>query len=284
MIGKHARSYIALCLIVAVISTAWTATAWIWRDRAVRLLALQGPDCMFAASQGQEILSISVTPERELESLELRFRCLIERDPLTVGMNTSMFDSVQELLDACPPVADRLAYFSEVGAEPFISIHDVHAENVEGGRVIFVDFGKVYSSLFDPIYDNESVTTFAFLVNSTDHIAGYFEGYSDFLVARVEKRLLRREQLLELVCIESGDETEEYLPEPGANQLSIQDLPAWGQISFTDTLKDKPYGVTLVVKEGMIQTGRLMVTVETFAEGRWFEEASGYWIVRTGLR
>ena len=285
MLGRHARSYAALILIAVLVSTALTAIAWIWRARTIRLLALQGPDYLFTAAQGQEIISISVTPERKLEKLEFRFRALVTRDPLSVQRNLSRVTSVQQLLESWPPIAERRQYFSAIGAEALIFVHEVPVTNMESQRLVLVDFGKVYSSLFDSRHDNESLTAFAFLINETDHIAGYFEGYSDYLVARVERGAqLRRERLLQSVRVQSGEKIEEYASEPTPDQLSIQhDLPPWGQIAFEKPSPDKPYGATLIVKEGNIQVGNLLVTVETYAEGRWYGDASGYWVIRTGL-
>jgi hypothetical protein len=111
---------------------------------------------------------------------------------------------------------------------------------------------------------------------------GYFEGYSEMLVMRGEMgRILRRGELVDMVRLESGESLSEYVPQPGPGQLSMDDLPPWGQIIFEDTGTDLSYGVTLVVKEGLIGIERLVFIVETFADGNWFEEASGYWVIRT---
>ncbi len=283
MVGAQIRRYLSLVIVVAIISTAWTTAAWIWRDRTLRLLAIQGPDFLFAAAQGEEIISVSVAPERKLGNLEFEFRCLIERDPATVPINITKVGSIQQLLEECLPVADRFEYFSALDAEPFISVHEVLPTNVEGHRLVMVDFGRVYASLFDPRYQNESLTTFAFLINSTDHLVGYFEGYSEYVVLRgAHGRLLKREELLNLVRVEEGGTRTDYVPDAGPDQLSIEDdLPAWGRISFRETARDKGHGVTLIVKEGKIGLERLLIIVETFADGRWLDEASGYWVVRT---
>jgi hypothetical protein len=37
----------------------------------------------------------------------------------------------------------------------------------------------------------------------------------------------------------------------------------------------------MIVKEGMIGLDRILLFVETFADGNWYEEASGYWVIRT---
>jgi hypothetical protein len=283
MLGKQAKRYLALILIVTLASTAVTVTGWIWRDRTIRLLSLQGSDYILGGAQGQGIFSISMAPERRLGNLELRFRCLIERDPRDVPFAVSSVNSTEELLQACPPVRERLEYFSALGADEYVSVHEVSPTNLEDNRLIVVDFGKVYSYLFDARHDNESLTTYAFLVNSTNQIAGYFEGYSEFLVARGEDDgLLRRGELLEMVRLMSGEETNDYVPEPGPGQFSVDsDLPPWGHISFPEPVRDKPYGATILVKEGRVDTGRLLVTIEPFADGRWFEDGSGYWVVKT---
>jgi len=285
MVSRQVKAYLALVLIIAVLSTAWTITSWIWRERTLRLLGLQGTDALFAAAQGEKVLTITVAPEREIGRLEFRFRSLIEREPAEVPLDMERVDSTEQVLVECRPIADRINYFSTLGAEQYALVHEVHPTNLPGHRLLIVDFGRIYASLFDEKYQNESITTFAFLLNNTDHLVGYFEGYSEFLVMREKRgRLLGREELLNLVRVEIGPDSTSYYPEAGAGQLSMKDLPAWGQVTFDETFTDMPYGVTMIVKEGMIELERILLFVETYADGNWYEEASGYWVVKTGRK
>ncbi len=282
MVSTQVKRYLALVLLVVVVSTAWTITTYIWRDRTLRLLGMQGTDSLFAAARAQRILSISVTPERKLGNVEFRFRCLVERKLADVPINLEKVTDLDELFEACRPVADRLNYFSTMGADEYVQFHEVVPNNAEGLRLIFVDFGRIYASLFDPAYGNESVTTFAFLVNSSDHLVGYFEGYSEILVMRgTFGRILRRSDLLDMVRIESGPIVTEYVPDPGPGQLSLDELPPWGQVAFEDVPGNEPCTATIIVKEGMIGLERLLFAVETYADGNWFEDASGYWVIKT---
>jgi hypothetical protein len=285
MVSRQVKAYLALVLIVAVLSTAWTITSWIWRERTLRLLGLQGTDALFAAAQGEKVLTITVAPEREIGRLEFRFRSLIEREPDEVPLDMERVESTEQVLVECRPIADRLDYFSTLGAEQYALVHEVYPTNLPGHRLVIVDFGRIYASLFDEKYQNESITTFAFLLNNTDHLVGYFEGYSEFLAMREKRgKLLSRGELLNLVRIEVGPGSTSYYPVAGSNQLSMDDLPAWGQVTFDETLRDTPYGVTMIVKEGMIGLERILLFVETYADGNWYEEASGYWVVKTGRK
>ncbi len=281
MVSIHVKRYISLILLVLVASTAWTLTAYIWRDRTIRLLGMQGTDTLFSAARGERILSIKVAPERKLGNLEFRFRCLIERSPKDVPITLEKAETVDELIKACRPVSDRLDYFATMGAEEYAVVHEVLPENLKGHRLVVIDFGRIYASLSSPEHSNESLTTFAFLLNSTDHLVGYFEGYCEILAIRgTLGRLLGRSEILDLVRIESGKERIDYVPEPGPGEFSLADLPAWGQITFQDVTSDQ-YGVTIVVREGMIGSERLLFAVETFADGNWFEDASAYWVIKT---
>jgi len=282
MLGSHGRRYLIIVLMAITISTAWTLIVWIWRERAVRLLEIQGPDVLFNAARGERVLSISVAPERDLTTLGFRFRSLMSED-LAWATNLSVVGSVDELLASCRPVAERMRLFQELGAGPFISIHRVPVTNSKDERLVLVDFGRIYSALFSQGHENESISCFAFLINSTNNLVGYFEGYSDYIVARPSKlTYLNRENLLKLVRVQAGEENLEYLSEPSGDEPSIRDdLPHWGEISLSDAKKDSPYGVTLVMKEGKISSGTLLLTAETYAEGRWVEDASGYWVVQT---
>jgi hypothetical protein len=282
MVSKQVRAYLAIILVVAILSTAWTITSWIWRERTLRLLGIQGTDTLFSAAQGERILSITVAPERTIGKLEFRFRSLIEREPADVPLTITKINSSEEVLVECGPIADRLAYFSTFGADQYALVHEVIPSNFPGHRIILVDFGRVYASFFDEKYQNESVTTFAFLVNTTDHLVGYFEGYSEFLAMRgVRGRLLTRNAVIKMLSVDVGPTTTSYVSNAGPDQLSLADLPAWGQITFDDTLTDIPYSFTMIVKEGMIGLDRILLYVETFADGNWYEEASGYWVIRT---
>lgn len=281
MVSVHVKRYISLIFLVLVASTAWTLTAYIWRDRTIRLLGMQGTDALFSAARGERILSIRVAPERRLGNLEFRFRCLIERNPRDVPIMLEKAETAAELIEACRPVSDRLDYFATMGAAEYAVIHEVVPENLKGHRLVFVDFGRIYASLYSAEHSNESLTTFAFLLNRTGHLVGYFEGYSEILVMRgTFGKLLGRSQILDLVRVESGKERVDYVPDPGPGELSLGDLPPWGQITFHGVTSD-PYGVTIVVKEGMIGSERLLFAVETFADGNWFGDASGYWVIKT---
>ncbi|MBU7004790.1 MAG: hypothetical protein HXS50_04435 [Theionarchaea archaeon] len=285
MVSKHVRAYLALILIVAILSTAWTITSWIWRERTLRLLGIQGTDTLFSAAQGERILSITVAPERKIGRLEFRFRSLIEREPADVPLTITKINSSEEVLVECGPIADRLAYFSTLGADQYALIHEVNPTNLPGHRLIVVDFGRIYASFFDEKYQNESVTTFAFLVNTTDHLVGYFEGYSEYLAMRgVRGRLLTRKDLINMLRVEVGPTTTSYVPNAVGDQLLLADLPAWGQLAFEDTLTDMPYSFTMIVREGMIGLERILLITETFADGNWYEKASGYWLIRTARR
>ena len=281
-VSVQVKRYISLILLVLVASTAWTLTAYIWRDRTIRLLGMQGTDSLFSAARGERILSIKVAPERKLGSLEFRFRCLIERSLDEVPISLDRAETTDELIEACRPVSDRLAYFATMGAAEYAVIHEVSPENLKGHRLVFIDFGRIYASLFSPEHGNESLTTFAFLLNGTDHLVGYFEGYSEIMVMRgTLGRLLGRGEILDLVRVESGSERVDYVPTPGPDEFSLDDLPPWGQITFKEVTSDQ-YGVTIVVREGMVGSERLLFAVETFADGNWFEESSGYWVIKTG--
>ncbi len=281
MVSIHVKRYISLILLVLVASTAWTLTAYIWRDRTIRLLGMQGTDTLFSAARGERILSIRVAPERKLGNLEFRFRCLIERSLDEVPINLDRAETTDELIEACRPVSDRLGYFATMGAAEYAVVHEVDPDNLKGHRLVFIDFGRIYASLLSPEHGNESLTTFAFLLNETNHLVGYFEGYSEILVMRgTMGRLLGRSEILDLVRVESGTERVDYVPEPRPGEFPLDDLPVWGQISFEDVTSDQ-YGVTIVVKEGMVGSERLLFAVETFADGNWFEEASGYWVIKT---
>ena len=281
VVSIHVKQYISLILLVLVASTAWTLTTYIWRDRTIRLLGMQGTDTLFAAARGERILSVKVAPERKLGSLEFRFRCLIERSPKDVPIMLEKADTVDELIQACRPISDRLDYFATMGADDYVVVHEVSPQNLKGHRLVFIDFGRIYASLYTPEHSNESLTTFAFLLNGTNHLVGYFEGYSEILVMRgALGRLLGRGEILDLVRVESGKERVDYVPEPGPGELSLEELPPWGRIEFQDVSSDQ-YGVTIVVKEGMIGAERLLFVVETFADGNWYEDASGYWVIKT---
>jgi hypothetical protein len=282
MAGSNLRGYVAIFLIVGVLSTSLVAITWIWRERGLRTLSLSGPDYLFKAAQGTATISITVTPETELDALEFRFRCLVERDMSELSLRTLRASSTEDLADAWPTVRDRLRYFETIGAREHVAIHDVSATNQEA-RVVLFDFGKIYSCLFDDEHDNESLTTYAFLLNSTNHIVGCFEGYSDYLVARELKgELLRRDEVLKLVGVQSGDIVNEFYGREGA-EPSTQSLPSWGHISFEKVRVDEPYGVTLIAKEANMAPGRLLLCVETFGDGIWYPDSSGYWIARTEL-
>lgn len=282
LVSTQIRRYLSLILLVVLVSTAWTVTAYIWRDRTLRLLGMQGTDALFSAARGERILSISVAPEKRLGTLEFRFRCLIERDPEAVPIAIERAETTEELIEACPPVSDRLEYFATMGADEYVVVHEIVPTNRGDLRMVFIDFGRIYASLFEAEYSNESITTFAFLLNETGHLVGYFEGYSEMMAMRgTLGKVLTRGELLDLVRIESGDGIVEYAAEPGEDGSSIEDLPPWAQITFTDAEPNQVYGVTAVVKEGMIGGERLVFAIDTYVDGNWFEDASGYWVVKT---
>jgi hypothetical protein len=282
LVSAQVKQYVSLILLVIVVATAWTVMAYIWRDRTLRLLGMQGTDALFSAARGERILSISVAPERKLGTLEFRFRCLIERDPEAVSITVGRVETTAELLEACPPVSDRLDYFATMGADEYVVIHEVVPANKGEMRLVFVDFGRIYASFFEAEYSNESITTFAFLLNETDHLVGYFEGYSEIMVMRGSLgKVLTRGELLDLVRVQAGEDVVEYAAEPGEDGLSLDDLPPWAQITFRDAEPNQVYGVTTVVREGKIEEERLVFAIETYVDGNWFEDASGYWVIKT---
>ncbi len=283
MEGSKLRSYLAIFLIVIVISTSLTAVAWIWREGGIRKLSLSGPDYIFQAAQGTATLSLTVSPQSKLDVLEFRFRSLVERDMSELNLNVSMVRDLEDLRYAWASVEDRLKYFDLIEAGDYVSVHNVSITNEEDLRMVLFDFGKLYSCLYDSRHDNESLTSYAFLLNSTNHIVGCFEGYSDFVAVRKKRGvLLTRNDVLRLVRVQSGEEVEEYYGDADA-EPSTEDLSPWGQIAFEQVETDEPYGVTLIIKEGKLSTGRLILCAETFGDGRWYPECSGYWLVKTEL-
>ncbi len=286
MLRRHLRSYLALVLIVVVVSTAWTTIAWVWRQRTLKPLDLRCPSELFAAARGERTISVAVSPERKMDDLEFRFRCLFRRDPST-ALNSSILkgqvDSTSALLAACRPISERLSMLEDMGAERFVVVHEAPLTNGKGDTVVLVDFAKVYSFLFEPRHENESVTTFAFLLNSSRSLVGYFEGYATPILAkRTGAKLMGKERLLKLVRIKEGPDEKTYVENPMGGELSLRDLPAWGEVRFSSPDQNEAYGVTLVVKEGMMETGDLLLVAETYGEGVWYEDCSGFWLVKTG--
>jgi len=286
-VAKVGRRYIALVAILLVVSTALTVGNSILSKRpSLDLLVLEGPDSLFVSVQRPRTVSVAVRAERDLGNLEFRFRCLLQ-GTLPPGVAGRVWRNVtMELLSLCPAVHNRLEYFSGVGAEELVTIREVSLTNRENQRLILVDFGEIYSAIFPSEQDNESLTTFALIINASGYVVGYYEGYSELFTAK--------EYLLELARIEAGGDVREYLPLTSGSELSIErDLPPFGNVSFSDARKGDVFGVTLVVKQRLIDVPKatyetkvaapsFLELVETFADGELVKEASAYWVILNG--
>lgn len=285
--AKVSRRYIALVMILLVVSTALTLGNSILGKRPpLDLLVLEGPDSLFVSVQRPRTVSVAVRAERDLERLEFRFRCLLQ-GALPPGVaGRAWGNATSELLSLCPAVHNRLEYFSGVGAEDLVAIREVPLTNRGNQRLILVDFGEIYSAIFPSEQDNESLTTFALIINASGYAVGYYEGYSELFTAK--------EYLLELARIEAGGEVREYLPLASGCELSIErDLPPFGNVSYSDVKKGNVLGVTLVVKQRLIDvpkatyetrvaTPSFVELVETVADGELVKEASAYWVILNG--
>ena len=286
MVRRELKSYVALVLLVLVISTAWTTISWVWRDRTLKPLDLRCPGELFAAARGERTISVGLSPERDMKDVEIRFRCLFRRDPSSV-LNQSLLrepvQSVSSLLRACRPISERMNMLKDIGVERFIVVHEAPVSNLKGGTVVFIDFAKIYSFLFSTKHQNESITSFAFLLNSSKNVVEYFEGYAMPIVARgTGATLLGEDRLLKLVKVKAGSEEKTFVETPSHGQQSLRDLFKWGEVTFSSPRQNQAYGVTLVVKEGTIETGDLLMVEETYGEGVWYKDCSGYWLVKTG--
>jgi len=276
-----------LVMILLVASTALTLGSRILSTPPpLDILVLEGPDSLFASVQRPRTVSIAVRAGKDLWNLEFRFRCLLEA-ALPAGVaGRAWSDSTLELLNLCPGVRDRLEYFSSVGARDLVAIREVPVSNRKNHKLVLVDFGELYSAIFPPEQDNESLTTFAVLMNASGYAVAYYEGYSELFAAK--------EYLLELARIEAGVDTREYLPLADGAGLSIErDLPPFGTVAFWNVSKGGVFGVTLVLKQRLIDVPRsiyetrvatrsFLEVVETFADGDLAKEASGYWVILNG--
>lgn len=281
------RRYISLVLIILVASTAATYAIWLLRTGdPVELLVLEAPESLFASVQAPRTVSIAVSPERDLDSLEFRFRCLLER-PLPQDLE-DLGPGVDELtlLGACPAIGGRLEYFSSIGADDYVVIREVPVTGQDGPTLLLVDFAQVLSVLLEDDQSNQSHTTFAILLNRTRHPLAYFEGYAELFTAE--------EHLIELVRVESEGMTTEYHSSPKEDQSPISDLNrSYGVIEFWKPARGVVQGVTLVLKkrktgipasiyEVKVATSSYLEVVETYADGKHVPEASGYWRIFHG--
>ncbi len=281
------RQFVAIALIAVMTSTALTAIVWMRRNRdPLHVVTLRGPKSIFRTEPSSRVVTIAVSPGLDEAHLEFRFRCLLERDP-PPGIRYSSakdVDSSIELIKKIPGVRSRLETFDSLNLSDYVGLRDVAASNIESHRVVLADFGKVYSILFDPKHQNESLTTFALLLNATGGVVGYFEGYAEFFTAQ--------EYLLDYLEIESPGGKIEFVEDPQEGQSSIShDLPAFGEVTLGNVAKDRPYGVTFLIKDKLhevtntlyrthIETARYLEILETYLQGEWIEKASGYWIIK----
>jgi hypothetical protein len=281
------RRYASLVLIILVASTAATYTIWLMRTGdPVELLVLEAPESLFASVQTPRTVSIAVSPQRDLDYLEFRFRCLLERplppalEDLAPGAGTA------ELLEACPAVRTRLEYFSSIGAEEFIAIREVRPSGEDGAFIVLADFANLFSSILEGDRSNQTYTTYAIMLNGTRHPEAYFEGYAELFTAPGH--------LLELVRVESGGMAAEYHATPRAGQPSIAELETrYGAVGFEGPRRGEVDGVTLVLKkrktgipgdvyEVKVAAPSYLQVVETYVDGKYVEKASGYWRIFHG--
>ena len=281
------RRYVSLVLIILVASTAATYSIWLLRTGdPVELLILEAPESLFASVQAPRTVSIAVSPQRDLDSLEFRFRCLLER-PLPAGLGGLRPGATHaSLIEACPAIRGRLEYFRSLGAEDYIVVREVALTGREGTGILLVDFAGVLSAVLEGDQSNQSYTTFAVMLNQSGHPVAYFEGFAEFFTAE--------EHLLELVRVESVGMIEEYHSSPGEGQLTIAELGIqYGVIGFDSPARGGVEGVSLFLKSRKtgipggiygtkVAAPSYLEVVETYVEGKYWAGASGYWQVYHG--
>jgi len=280
------RRYLSLVGILFVVSTGLVASIWVLRKGdPIDLLVLQGPDSLFAGAGAPRTISVGVVVERNVELLEFRFRCLLQREAPPGIVGSRVNDSLWSTLRKLPAVRQRAAYFSEISAQDYVTVRRVPLTNGKGEDVILADFGEIYSVLFDPYRINESLTTFALVVNATGNVVEYYEGYSDFFPAKT--------YLLESLRVETDGESIEYGSQSFDGALSVQkDLASFGVLSFPDPRKGTTQGVTIVVKKTrsgipevvrpLLETRNFLEIIETYVDAEYNEAASGYWRISNG--
>jgi hypothetical protein len=281
------RRYISLVLVILVASTAMTYTIWLLRTGdPIELLILEAPESLFASVQVPRTISIAVSSQRDLDSLEFRFRCLLEKHPPKGLENLGPGANGDQLMDVCPAIRGRLEYFRSLGAEDYVVIREVPLTSREGVKVLLVDFAGVLSTVLEENQANQSYTTFAIMLNQTGHPVGYFEGFAELFTAE--------NHLLELVRVESGGKIEEYYSSPGEGQVTIAELGShYGVVGFESPLKGGVQGVSLFLKKrktdipgGIYKTKvaapSYLTVIETYVEGNYVPGASGYWQIYHG--
>ncbi len=281
------RPYVSLILIVLVASTAATYVGWLLRTGdPVELLVLEAPQSVFASVRTPRTVSIAVSPQRDLDHLEFRFRCLLERPIPSSLMDLGPGAAMTSLLEACPAIRTRLDYSRSIGVDEYVAIREVPLTGEDGSTVLLVDFADVLSVILEGDQSNQSHTTFAIILNETRNPSAYFEGYAELFTAE--------EHLLEVVRIESKGMTAEYHSSPKEDQSSILELESpYGAIGFEGPERGEVDGVTMVLKKRKTEIpGRIyevkvaalsyLEVVETYVDGRYVEGASGYWRIFHG--
>ena len=281
------RRYVSLVLIILVASTAATYTIWLMRTGdPVELLILEAPESLFASVQAPRTVSIAVSPQRDLDSLEFRFRCLLERPPPGGLEDIGPGATGDMLIEACPAIRGRLDYFRSLGAEDFVVVREVPLTGREGETVLLVDFAGVLSAVLEGDQANQSYTTFAVLLNGSGHPAAYFEGFAELFTAE--------DHLLELVRVESGGVIQEYHSSQGEGQATIADLDSrYGVVGFEAPARGGVEGISLFLKKRKtgippdiygtkVAATSYLEVIETYVEGTYVPWASGYWQIYHG--
>jgi hypothetical protein len=281
------RRYVSLILIILVASTAATYIIWLLRTgNPVELLVLEAPRSLFASVGAPRTVSIAVSPQRDLDYLKFKFRCLLERPIPSTLMDLGPGAAMTTFLEACPAIQTRLEYFRSIGADEYVPVREVPLAGEDGLTVLLVDFADVLSVILEGDQSNKSHTTFAVILNETRHPLAYFEGYAELFTAK--------EHLLELVRVESKGITAEYHSSPKAGQASITELEyPYGMVVFEGPERGEVNGVTMVLKkrkteipggvyEVKVAAESYLQVIETYADGRLVEGASGYWRIHHG--
>lgn len=281
------RRYISLILIILVASTAATYVVWLLRTGdSVELLVLEAPGSLFASVRTPRVISIAVSPQRDLDLVEFRFRCLLERAVPSPLLELDLGAAITEFLEACPAIRTRLDYFRSIGAQEYVRVREVSLTSEDGLTVLLADFTDLLSVVLEGDQSNNSHTTFAIVLNETRYPLAYFEGYAELFTAK--------EHLLELVRVESKGMTAEYHSSPKAGQSPMTELQCpYGTVRFEGPERGEVDGVTMILKkrkteipsgiyEVKVAAESYLQVIETYVDGRLVEGASGYWRIFHG--
>ncbi len=274
--SKDRSSYLGITIIALIAGSLVVLNTVKVGRQSFQLLENRFPGTFDQIVSGEnKAFTVGGIVTKPVQRLEFRFSYLVSSAPPPVGLVPEDANQTQMYMGEIEPLLDLSLLWDEP-PEVVDTETQIAGESL---RVVIYDFTRLLNATGQLRKHSETLTTFAFVLNSSGALKGYYKGVSGFMFQnRTGARMIH----LSLMADESKQEYYEAGLASAYKAPSLAEGPKLGMVVFHKPAKGTAVRVTFTVETGYsperhsLQVVRVYVdTVRQVCQVNWVAGAAG---------